>query len=118
MCWGNALGGEEILSYLLPVIGKRSWYFTCYFALAFLSPFLNEMVEKLSEAHFRQLLITMLVIFSGVTTFFFFDINSDGGKGITQMVMLYLIAATSACTAQTDSTIRQSLPAGLHFWQG
>ena len=89
--WGNALGGEEILSYLLPVIGKRSWYFTCYFALAFLSPFLNEMVEKLSEAHFRQLLITMLVIFSGVTTFFFFDINSDGGKGITQMVMLYLI---------------------------
>ena len=33
--WGNALGGEEILSYLLPVIGKRSWYFTCYFALAF-----------------------------------------------------------------------------------
>ena len=52
--WGNALGGEEVLSYLLPVIGKRSWYFTCYFALAFLSPFLNEMVEKLSEAHFRQ----------------------------------------------------------------
>ena len=53
--WGNALGGEEILSYLLPVIGKRSWYFTCYFALAFLSPFLNEMVEKLSEAHFSSL---------------------------------------------------------------
>ncbi len=88
--WGEMPGGEELLSYLLPVIGKRSWYFTCYFALAFLSPFLNEMVEKLGELRLRQLIITMLIIFSGVTTFFFFDINGDGGKGIVHMVMLYL----------------------------
>lgn len=91
LLWGNGVGGEELLSYLLPVIGKRSWYFTCYFALAFLSPFLNEMVEKLGEMRLKQLIITMLVIFSGITTVFFFDINGDGGKGIVQMVMLYLI---------------------------
>lgn len=89
--WGSALDGEEILSYLLPVIGKRSWYFTCYFALAFLSPFLNEMIDKLGEKKLKQLLITMLVIFSGITTFFFFDINGDGGKGVVHMVMLYLL---------------------------
>lgn len=89
--WGNSLGGETILSYLLPVIGKQSWYFTCYFALAFLSPFLNEMAEKMGELRLRQLLVTMLVIFSGVTTIFFFDINEDGGKGIVHMIMLYLI---------------------------
>lgn len=89
--WGNSLGGEAILSYLLPVIGKYSWYFTCYFALAFLSPFINEMVEKLGELKLKQLIITMLVIFSGVTTLFFFDMNGDGGKGIVHMVMLYLI---------------------------
>ena len=91
LAWGARPGGEEILSYLLPVIGKRSWYFTCYFALAFLSPFLNEMVEKQGEMRLRQLIFTMLVIFSGVTTFFFFDINGDGGKGIVHMVMLYLM---------------------------
>lgn len=89
--WGNSLGGEAILSHLLPVIGKQSWYFTCYFALAFLSPFLNEMVEKIGEIRLRQLLLTMLVIFSGITTLFFFDINDDGGKGMVHMVMLYLI---------------------------
>lgn len=89
--WGNPLGGEDILSYLLPVIGKQSWYFTCYFALAFLSPFLNEMVEKMGELRMRQLLVTMLVIFSVITTVFFFDINEDGGKGIVHMVMMYLI---------------------------
>ncbi len=33
----------------------------------------------------------MLVIFSGITTFFFFDITQDGGKGIVNMVLLYLI---------------------------
>ena len=89
--WGVRPGGEELLSYLLPVIGKRSWYFTCYFALAFLSPFLNEMTEKLSEIRLRQLLAVMLLVFSGVTTFFFFDINGDGGKGVVHMIMLYLI---------------------------
>lgn len=89
--WGTAGGGEEILSYLFPVIGKRSWYFTCYFALAALSPFLNETVEKLGERRLKELLAVMLLVFSGVTTFFFFDITGDGGKGIVQMVMLYLI---------------------------
>lgn len=89
--WGNSPGGEEILSHIFPVIGKQSWYFTCYFALAFLSPFLNEMIEKMEEKRLKSLIITMLVIFSGITTVFFFDINGDGGKGIVHMVMLYLI---------------------------
>ena len=41
--WGEAqlFEGSQILSYIFPVIGRYSWYFTCYFALAFLSPFLN-----------------------------------------------------------------------------
>jgi hypothetical protein len=91
--WGtaNTLSSSQKLSYLLPVIGRYSWYFTCYFALAFLSPFLNEMAEKMGESRLRQLLLVMLVIFSGITTFFFFDITQDGGKGIVNMVMLYLI---------------------------
>ena len=89
--WGVSMGGEQVLSLLFPVIGKQSWYFTCYFALAFLSPFLNEMVEKLGELRLRQLLVSMLVIFSGITTIFFFDINEDGGKGIVHMILLYLI---------------------------
>lgn len=91
--WGEAqsYGGEQILSYVFPVIGRNSWYFTCYFALAFLSPFLNEFVERLSRENFRKLLLTMLIIFSGITTVCFFDITQDGGKGIVNMTLLYLI---------------------------
>lgn len=91
LAWGTAGGGENILSYLFPVIGKYSWYFTCYFALAALSPFLNEAIERLGQRRLKQLILVMLLIFSGVTTFFFFDITGDSGKGIVQMVMLYLI---------------------------
>ncbi len=91
LLWGTAGGGENILSYVFPVIGKRSWYFTCYFALAALSPFLNEAIEKLGRQRLKQLILVMLLVFSGVTTFFFFDLTGDGGKGIVQMVMLYLI---------------------------
>lgn len=91
--WGEAqsYGGEQILSYVFPVIGRNSWYFTCYFALAFLSPFLNEFVERLTKENFRKLLLTMLIIFSGITTVCFFDITQDGGKGIVNMTLLYLI---------------------------
>lgn len=91
--WGDAasFGGEKILTYIFPVIGRNSWYFTCYFALVFLSPFLNDFIEKIDRAMFRRLLLTMLIIFSGITTFFFFDITQDGGKGIVNMVMAYFI---------------------------
>lgn len=91
--WGEAqaYGGEQILSYVFPVIGRNSWYFTCYFALVFLSPFLNEFVEKVSRGTLRRLLVTMLVIFSGITTFCFFDITQDGGKGIVNMIMIYFL---------------------------
>lgn len=91
--WGEAqaYSGEQILSYVFPVIGRNSWYFTCYFALVFLSPFLNEFVEKVSRDTLKRLLVTMLVIFSGITTFCFFDITQDGGKGIVNMIMIYFL---------------------------
>ena len=89
--WGAGLGMETKLTYIFPVIGKRSWYFTCYFILAFLSPFLNEMIEKMGQLKLKQLIVTMVIIFSGVTTFCFFDVMEDGGKGIVHMILMYLI---------------------------
>ncbi len=91
--WGEAqlYGGSQLLSYLFPIIGRFSWYFTCYFSLALLSPFINEYVEKADQKTFQRLLLTMLAVFSGITTFFFFDITQDGGKGIVNMTLLYLI---------------------------
>ncbi len=91
LLWGEPVGMEEAVSHVFPVIGRHSWYFTCYFALAFLSPFLNELAETLEKKRFRELLAVMLLLFSAVTTFFFFDITQDGGKGIVHMVLLYLI---------------------------
>lgn len=91
--WGETqmMGGSQILSYLFPIVGRYSWYFTCYFTLAFLSPFLNEFLEKIDRETFKRLIITMLIIFSGITTFCFFDITQDGGKGIVNMILLYFI---------------------------
>lgn len=91
--WGEwqTMGGEEILSYIFPVIGRNSWYFTCYFALAFLSPYLNLFLERLDKQTFRRMLLTMLIIFSGITTFCFFDITQDGGKGIVNMMLIYCL---------------------------
>ena len=72
-------------------LGQKLYKVFIYFALALLSPFINEYVEKTDKKTFQRLLLTMLVVFSGVTTFFFFDITQDGGKGIVNMTLLYLI---------------------------
>lgn len=85
------MGIEQILTYLLPSVGKFYWYFTFYFVLVFISPFLNEYLERISKERFLQMLAVMLVLFSGVTTIFFFDIIGDAGKGIVNMVMIYCI---------------------------
>jgi hypothetical protein len=87
----NIGGLEELARYLLPVIGRRMWFFTCYMVVLFLSPFLNEVVEIFSKKKLEQFLITMLILFSGITTFFFFDVNQDGGKGVIHLVMVYMI---------------------------
>lgn len=110
LAWGERLGGEAVISHIFPVIGKQSWFFTCYFALAFLSPFLNQIAESLGEIRMRQMLIAMLVIFSGITTVFFFDINGDGGKGIVHMVMVYMIGRYIALY-QRDRVCRAG-----HLW--
>lgn len=56
-----------------------------------LTPFLNQIPEKLSKENFEKLLAVLLLLFSVIPTFGFFEIMQDGGKGLVHMVMIYLL---------------------------
>lgn len=82
---------KGVIYAFFPVITKRYWFLTCYIILCFLSPYLNEMVEYLKEKELRRLILILVMFFSIIPTFFRVQIIEDNGKGIVQLVMVYLI---------------------------
>ena len=82
---GN-LGIKALIKSCIPVISRYYWFISCYFFLCFLTPFLNQIPEN-----FEKLLAVLLLLFSVIPTFGFFEIMQDGGKGLVHMVMIYLL---------------------------
>ena len=52
---GN-LGIKALIKSCIPVISRYYWFISCYFFLCFLTPFLNQIPEKLSKENFEKLL--------------------------------------------------------------
>lgn len=85
------LTAKTLIKSCIPVISRQYWFISCYFALCILAPFLNRIPEKLSREQFRNLLLTLLLIFSVIPTFTTYDIMQDAGKGLVDFVMIYLL---------------------------
>lgn len=88
---GGELSRFEFFSYLFPIISRRNWFVSCYVWLMLLSPFINMIPEKLEKRNFLRLLGTLFMLFSLVPTLFYYEITMDGGKGIVNLFILYLI---------------------------
>lgn len=80
------------LKALFPMMFQQYWYFSCYFALFLLIPFLNIILEKIEK---KQLLIyigIILLFFSGAQTLFFSDaFGTNGGYSAMWLMILYLV---------------------------
>nr|WP_281242930.1 acyltransferase family protein [Sporolactobacillus nakayamae] len=87
----NNFSGITFIKACLPVITSKYWYITCYFLLVLFSPFINQISEKLEKKKFEALLITMLFVFSIIPSIFQFHVMNDGGKGLANMILMYLI---------------------------
>ena len=92
---GTVLSGDfglgALIKSCIPVLSRRYWFISCYFVLCFLAPFLNQIPEKLSREAFRNLLLTLLLLFSIVPTFGLYDVMQDAGKGLVHFIMIYLL---------------------------
>lgn len=90
---GEQLTLAVLVQTVFPVIGKRYWFISCYFCLTILSPFINRIPESLEKKDFERLLLICLMIFSVMPTIFFVtdNIMSDAGKGLANMLLMYLI---------------------------
>jgi len=90
----GTIGTAAFINALLPVIKNQYWYFTSYFGLFFLIPFLNILVRTLDKRSFKLLVITLFTLFSIIPTITSIDIfRIYGGYSLIWLVVLYFIGA-------------------------
>lgn len=82
---------EQLVKTFLPFITRKYWFYSCYVCLFFLSGYLNSFVEKLPKKELERLLLFLLAVFSVIPTVCYFEITMDNGKGLIQMVMIYIL---------------------------
>lgn len=82
---------EQLIKSVFPFISRKYWFYSCYLCLFLLSGFLDKIIEKLSQTDFKRLIFLCVFLFSVLPTFFYFEIVPDNGKGLVQMLMVYLI---------------------------
>lgn len=92
---GHILDVKRDFMLLFPVLTKRYWFITVYFALCLLAPALNAFVEKEDRALLKKTIWIGICLFVGVPTFgFLLNFNAvveDAGYGIVSFCLLYLI---------------------------
>lgn len=87
-------GRTLLLKSLFPVMSDQYWYFTAYFALFFLTPFLNHLISTLSKRKALQLIISLVFIFSVIPTVCHTDVfYTKNGYTVVWLATLYFIGA-------------------------
>lgn len=84
---------KNIIISLVPFLVGRRWFVETYLILLTLLPYLNQIVSACSKKSLKLLIIIQMVIFSCWSTFLPSAPILDGGYGITNFILLYLIGA-------------------------
>ena len=100
LSWGvgwlfqGSLTWREILRPALPVLTVQYWYFTAYFALYLLMPYLDRMLAGLDGRQTRTLAGTLVLLFSVLPLFSEADLfATHAGYSFLWLAVLYLLGA-------------------------
>lgn len=85
---------KTILGAVFPFAFGTYWYFTAYFCLFFLIPFLNLAIEKFDKATMQKLILSCLLVFSVLPTLFQNDFPLlNRGNSFLWLAVLYVVGA-------------------------
>lgn len=86
------VGLSTYVKMFLPVITKPYWYFTEYFALFFVMPCYNCMIEHMPRNQLRMILTVIVVLFSVIPTMIESDLfDLVGGYSFVWLSLLYIL---------------------------
>lgn len=90
----GSVGIKEYIRGFFPVMSMQYWYFTAYFALFFVAPFINEGMKTLPRRTLDMILVGVALTFSILTVFFRADpFQSISGYSAFWLAALYFIGA-------------------------
>ena len=87
-----------VIKAAFPVFFNQNWYICCYLALMILSPFLNRLLESCSIKQHFLLCGSLILIFSVIPTFFYYELPGTEHKGLWHMILMYTIGRLIART--------------------
>ena len=86
----GSVSGKEIIAILFPTIFQKYWFFTAYFVLMLLAPYINILINNASQKQFQTCLLTMIVLWCVILSFTNQDMLSSE---MIRMFMYYMIGA-------------------------
>lgn len=87
----SPVDGKFVLHSFFPILTNYKWFITSYLILYTLSPFLNRFLEQLSKEQMLRLILLGCFFFIFSPTVLLISIQNDAGKGIVNMVLVYII---------------------------
>lgn len=93
---GYILMGESVKSLItaaIPISTNRYWFISCYIILMLFAPYINRVIESISQPQFTRLLVLMSVAFLLSPTLLYYSVLGGGGKNIVNMLLLYFLGA-------------------------
>ena len=93
VCWlgfGYSYAKKDLLEVLLPTVFNEYWFFTAYFVLLIISPYLNMFLAQASKEVMQKLLLALVILWVLIPTFL-----SQGMylSEVPQFVLFYMIGA-------------------------
>lgn len=82
---------EQLVKTFLPFITRKYWFYSTYVCLFIISGYIQKFLDSLEKKELERLLIILLFLFSVLPTVFYFEVIPDNGKGLVQMIMVYMI---------------------------
>lgn len=117
----GSVGWGEAAKAIFPVMTNQYWYFTAYFPLFFLMPFLNEGMKKMEKKDAGIAIIATLILFSVLQTFFSEVFITSGGYSVLWLLVMYVLGAYIRIFRpfgdpyNSSTANRKSLPAWAWF---
>lgn len=98
---GYEVSKKNLVHAFFPIMGKQYWYFSSYFCLFLVIPFINKAINGLSKLQHRKLIFTGVFAFCFMSLFSKFlggDIfNVNNGYSFLWLSFLYIIGAYLKC---------------------
>ena len=87
---GKGFDLNVVINSFLPVLNKDYWYFTAYFPLFFLMPYIDRLLESIDKKASKELLIIIFMLFS-VMSVIVKDNYCSNGLSFLWLFLLYVI---------------------------